>query len=108
MLRGHTETKRAVSYTSLYHPGKLHLKAFLKPAVQWLADGRCEGLSRAESRKLTECCPSMDGRSTAFWIASMYTWNNEAVAFWEDQNVLSEIRVPYELNEKELCTPKQF
>mgnify|MGYP004462434301 FL=1 len=33
--------------------------------------------------------------------ASMYTWNNEAVAFWQDQKVLRNT-VPYELNEKEL------
>ena len=33
--------------------------------------------------------------------ASLYTWNNEAVAFWKEQNILR-TTLPLELNEKEL------
>ena len=33
--------------------------------------------------------------------ASLYTWNNEAVAFWREQNILR-TTMPLELNEKEL------
>ena len=33
--------------------------------------------------------------------ASLYTWNNEAVAFWKEQNILR-TTMPLELNEKEL------
>ena len=31
----------------------------------------------------------------------MYTWNDEAIAFWENENILRNT-LPYELNEKEL------
>ena len=33
--------------------------------------------------------------------SSMYTWNDEAIAFWENENILRNT-LPYELNEKEL------
>ncbi|MBU5481936.1 U32 family peptidase [Blautia sp. MSJ-19] len=34
--------------------------------------------------------------------ASVYTWNNESIAFWQKENILRNT-VPYELNEKEIA-----
>lgn len=39
--------------------------------------------------------------------ASMYTWNNEAINFWQNEKILRNT-VPYELNEKELLHRNNF
>lgn len=74
-------------------------EGFWETCRQWLANGMRGFLVRnLESYGML----SLHGwQEYCILDASMYTWNNEAVAFWQDQNVLRNT-VPYELNEKEL------
>ena len=74
-------------------------EGFWETCRQWLANGMRGFLVRnLESYGML----SLHGwQEYCILDASMYTWNNEAVAFWQDRNVLRNT-VPYELNEKEL------
>lgn len=74
-------------------------EGFWETCRQWLANGMRGFLVRnLESYGML----SLHGwQEYCILDASMYTWNNEAVAFWQDQKVLRNT-VPYELNEKEL------
>lgn len=68
-------------------------------AEQWLAMGMRGFLVRnLESYAI---CKKYGWQENCVADASLYTWNNEAVAFWEGEHILR-TTMPLELNEKEL------
>lgn len=74
-------------------------EGFFKRAKEWIREGmsgflvrNMEAYAMLREQGLKNCCV-LD--------ASMYTWNDEAAAFWREEGILRNT-IPLELNEKEL------
>ena len=75
-------------------------EGFLESCRKWLADGMKGFLVR--NLETYGMLKEVGWQKYCVLDTSMYTWNNEAIDFWNRQDVLRNT-VPYELNEKELA-----
>ena len=66
----------------------------------WLSDGRLKGFL-VRNLETYGMLRELGLQKYCILDASMYTWNDEAISFWENENILRNT-LPYELNEKEL------
>lgn len=73
---------------------------FFETCRQWLANGMKGFLVRNLESYGMLCRHGW--QKYCVLDASLYTWNNEAVAFWQGEKVLRNT-IPYELNEKEIA-----
>lgn len=74
-------------------------KDFFEICHKWLADGMKGFLVR--NLETYGMLKELGWQKYCVLDASLYTWNNEAVNFWQNEKVLR-CTMPYELNEKEL------
>lgn len=75
-------------------------EGFFETCRQWLSEGMKGFLVRnLESYGMLR---KLGWQKYCVLDASVYTWNNEAIAFWQKESVLRNT-VPYELNEKEIA-----
>ena len=74
-------------------------KGFFETCRQWLANGMKGFLVRNLESYGMLC--EYNWQKYCILDASIYTWNNESISFWQKEIVLRNT-VPYELNEKEI------
>ncbi len=67
-------------------------KGFFDTCRLWLSDGRLKGFLVRNLETLRNAKRTWMAKNTAFWTASMYTWNDEAIAFWVKAKIFLEIR----------------
>ena len=75
-------------------------KGFFDTCRLWLSDGRLKGFL-VRNLETYGMLKELGWQKYCILDSSMYTWNDEAIAFWESENILRNT-LPYELNEKEL------
>ncbi len=80
-------------------------KGFFETCRQWLANGMKGFLVR--NLESYEMLCEYGWQKYCILDASIYTWNNESISFWQKENVLRNT-VPYELNEKEIAHRNNF